>query len=51
MPLIPTLRRQKQEDPWGSLANQSSEIGKPQLPVKDLVSKNKVVGIGRWLKG
>lgn len=50
MPLILTLGMQKQEDPWGSLANQSSQIGKPQLLVTDLVSKNKVVGPGRWLK-
>lgn len=38
--LIPALGRQKHEDPWGSLANQLSLSGKPQVSVRDPVSKN-----------
>lgn len=37
-PVSPTLGRQRQAGPWGSLASQLSPLSKLQVPVKKSVS-------------
>lgn len=42
MLMMPGLGRLRQKNPWGSLASHSSLILGHQVPVRDLVSKDKV---------